>query len=711
MSNKPNMPNKPNQKNYKDLTPFDLVLIQKFPFIEEDFDAINLYGILSKIKCYLNTAISNVQIVIENQQTLNNSFTDLYNYVENYFTNLDVQDEINNKLDEMVEDGTLERILTNYTKITKVYNTTVQMMQDSSNIANNQKIKTLGYYNINDGGGSEFYITNQQNNNIYQFPIGNLYANIICKDNINVKQLGAKGNGVNDDTQAIKNALKYSNITPNVFFPKGEYLISDNLIIPNGTNLMGENTKNSIIILSDWIGEHCITNEHFEYDGNIDTISIKNLTFKMSKYTEEQAGRMFGFCNTDGVVIDNVTFKCDNETRLATIDIRSNNKNMLINKMDCYFTATTKQNRNCLCIRETAYYPNDNNRFTDNIRFTNCNMYCSGIDEMVWVDNWNGIIKNIKIDNCNFYDVSKYEANVNTEHIAQNMFLFSCQGIEVSNCHFYKESLKYMMGRLGVNHAIASDNIKIHDCLFEIGDASISTNAMIINVIDEQNNVTGNGIELYNNTFIINQVAKKPHAILQSGSTSNQLIISHDNNYNCECEYVFVNVPYSKNDIIKNANKGFINIDYIEGLIANITTNLIDGTQGTIHPDIKIINSDITTGNRIINVNNKEISKILIKNCIINNNTGAIGLYNNPSQTDIMVVNSQFANDILAYSTNQSICIEGSTLNGQPIKGIPSNPNLRAALPVGTVLFSSTQGKSVARKISEGNSINNWEEL
>lgn len=38
-------------------------------------------------------------------------FNELYTYVHDYFDNLDVQEEINNKLDDLVEDGTLQRLL------------------------------------------------------------------------------------------------------------------------------------------------------------------------------------------------------------------------------------------------------------------------------------------------------------------------------------------------------------------------------------------------------------------------------------------------------------------------------------------------------------------------------------------------------------------------------------------------------------------------
>lgn len=46
---------------------------------------------------------------------LNDAFNDLKSYVQNYFKNLDVQDEINKKLDEMAKDGSLYEIIRKYT--------------------------------------------------------------------------------------------------------------------------------------------------------------------------------------------------------------------------------------------------------------------------------------------------------------------------------------------------------------------------------------------------------------------------------------------------------------------------------------------------------------------------------------------------------------------------------------------------------------------
>ena len=44
-------------------------------------------------------------------QELQDKYIELKSYVDNYFTNLDVQEEINNKLDSMVTDGTLPEIV------------------------------------------------------------------------------------------------------------------------------------------------------------------------------------------------------------------------------------------------------------------------------------------------------------------------------------------------------------------------------------------------------------------------------------------------------------------------------------------------------------------------------------------------------------------------------------------------------------------------
>ena len=94
-----------NKFNYKNLTPFKWFVLENFPFIENNFEAINNYQLFSKVVEYLNKTIDNMNLTGEQMENLTNAMTNLQNYVNNYFENLDVQEEINQKLDEMTEDG------------------------------------------------------------------------------------------------------------------------------------------------------------------------------------------------------------------------------------------------------------------------------------------------------------------------------------------------------------------------------------------------------------------------------------------------------------------------------------------------------------------------------------------------------------------------------------------------------------------------------
>ena len=78
---------------------------------------------------------------------LQNLFVELQNYVNDYFENLDVQEEINNKLDDMVEAGTLQEIIADYLNSKAVFGyDTVQDMKEATNLINGSYAKTLGYY-------------------------------------------------------------------------------------------------------------------------------------------------------------------------------------------------------------------------------------------------------------------------------------------------------------------------------------------------------------------------------------------------------------------------------------------------------------------------------------------------------------------------------------------------------------------------------------
>ncbi|MBO7044024.1 hypothetical protein J6W34_05760, partial [bacterium] len=146
--------------NNKNLKPFKLFALKNFPFIEADFDAITNYELLCKIVEYLNNVIASQNETMENVQELSTAFNQLYDYVNNYFDNLDVQEEINNKLDEMVEQGTLQEIIAEYLNSKAIFcYDSVSDMKEATNLIDGSYAKTLGYYEVNDGGSDTYKIS------------------------------------------------------------------------------------------------------------------------------------------------------------------------------------------------------------------------------------------------------------------------------------------------------------------------------------------------------------------------------------------------------------------------------------------------------------------------------------------------------------------------------------------------------------------------
>ena len=86
-------------------------VLQNFPFIEQDFDALTDYALICKVVEYLNKVIDQQNAVGQATQQLIEAFEALTQYVDHYFDNLDVQAEINKKIDQMAQDGYFASIL------------------------------------------------------------------------------------------------------------------------------------------------------------------------------------------------------------------------------------------------------------------------------------------------------------------------------------------------------------------------------------------------------------------------------------------------------------------------------------------------------------------------------------------------------------------------------------------------------------------------
>ena len=236
--------------NFNSLSPFKWFVLNNFPFIDADFDAMTEWQLFQKIGVWINKIIDSQNTVGTEMEKVVNGYIELYNYVDNFFKNLDVQDEINNKLNEMVTDGTLTNILLNYTNVERIYNTFTDIINDINNLYNNMKIKTLGYYNINDGGDSVYLITNIKNNNYIQIQLNDeYYATLINSRILNVLKIGFHKDGLTDNFNLWENlyntiinninVYKYSTI----YFPEGVYYFSNSIKFPQLITITGDETN------------------------------------------------------------------------------------------------------------------------------------------------------------------------------------------------------------------------------------------------------------------------------------------------------------------------------------------------------------------------------------------------------------------------------------------------------------------------------------
>lgn len=180
-----------------------------------------LCGLLSYLKeTVIPTVNNNADAIIEVQ----NLMSQLQNYVNNYFNNLDVQQEINNKLDEMVADGTFESLIDGYTTIPELTNRVenleiknngnyifigdsyIAQLENNSwahKLANKLNLSSENYYIFGEGGAG-FSKTGNQNHNFLTL----LQSKISQISNVNEISHIIVGGGFNDQENTSQQNLE-----------------------------------------------------------------------------------------------------------------------------------------------------------------------------------------------------------------------------------------------------------------------------------------------------------------------------------------------------------------------------------------------------------------------------------------------------------------------------------------------------------------------
>ena len=222
--------------NFKQLVLMNLQALTNFPYIEKDFDAVTDYELLCLVVDHLKEVIKNSKEQNTVIQNLYNAFVELKDYVDNYFKNLDVQEEVDNKLDEMAASGELSDIIAQYLKVASVLGfDTKASLKSADNLVNGSITRTLGNHQYNDLGGAYYKIRTITSSDVIDdikiLALSNyptLVAEMIKTSKMNVNQYGAYGDGIHDDTEAIQYAIN-DNQFGTIYFCDGTYLISDTI--------------------------------------------------------------------------------------------------------------------------------------------------------------------------------------------------------------------------------------------------------------------------------------------------------------------------------------------------------------------------------------------------------------------------------------------------------------------------------------------------
>lgn len=186
-----------------------------------------------------NKIVAQWKAMQKNFDSLQDAFNDLKSYVQDYFKNLDVQEEINNKLDNMINSGEMDNIFAKYFRI-KIPVLNVSKMVEIDNPVIGTYYSTLNYYD-NDNVESIFIVVEKREND---FCIAS--KNGLFFKNISPAYVEKYGVKPNNSESAVLNTTILSNmlsiLKDAIFNPSNDYYFTT-VEIPRSVSVNFNNSK------------------------------------------------------------------------------------------------------------------------------------------------------------------------------------------------------------------------------------------------------------------------------------------------------------------------------------------------------------------------------------------------------------------------------------------------------------------------------------
>lgn len=600
-------------------------VLQNFPFLEDDFDALTDYELFCKMMEYVK------QFANDNEE-----FKKRIEDLETYVYNLNIQEAVNNKLDEMALDGTLENIISQYLalKITYTFNN-IASMKAATNLIAGSFTKTNGFYSLDDKGGAYYYVRNVTNSDVVDeitiiaLSDNNLVAELLITDKMSVKQFGAKGDGTNDDTDNIQLCL---NNCKDVLIENGTYMIDASDSIKPASNTKIEINNATLKAIANNLDTYYVV----DLDDVDNVIITGNGTVEGDKASHTGATGEWGHC-----------IRIENESTNITIkDISLINgwgdgiyvgscENVLLDNL-----LINGNRRNGISITDGSY-----------VKVVNCkiiNTQGTAPESAIDIEPNNGdTCEFITIENCLIKDNKEYGiASANSYYASHPNALNTISIInnKIINC---KIGIKpEYINKLIISNNIINSNATVGINMGNQNDAIISNN-----------NFIGNGFGI--STFLANRNIIDNN-IISNSTTTNPAINFQGSNYN-----------RITNNKIYNNQRGI-----------NVTSTTTSGN--TIYSSYNNIeNNDIydnSTGN-VGTYNNISINNYSTYNVIKNNNFVGV---NNNNGYNIYVGSSNagttniIANNIMVTQTTGVNYLRDNSTLDNIIDGTLSAGNMRS---------------------------------
>ena len=191
-------------------------------------------------------------------ETIGNN-NDFYCVYKNYLVRIDGEEQKILSIDKLE--------INTYATYASIYE-----MKKDVNLTENLYVKTLGYYSENIGGSAYYKIISSNSINLDEKKYISL-DNGLCamlypiNEKIDLKQIGAYGDGINDETEILNYA--FSNLD-SIYIPKGKYIAKNKIKINKEINITGSGNAE---IIADF------TDSFIEFDKNVKDVNIESIIF------------------------------------------------------------------------------------------------------------------------------------------------------------------------------------------------------------------------------------------------------------------------------------------------------------------------------------------------------------------------------------------------------------------------------------------------